>query len=276
MKNTVDSPRSLLLRAAGLGYALFAYLGFFASFGYFILRTMGYVDAWQIGSGVTLSPLAALAFNLLLVLGFALQHSVMARPWFKRILTRLVPQALERATYVWASNIALGLASYFWAGSTGEQWSLWQIESPILDWGLWGLGLLGWLGVAGASFLIDHFELFGLRQAFTWAQRREFVSSAFRTPGAYRVVRHPMMLGMLVGLWGSGEMSAVRLSVSVLMTAYVFFGMRLEERDLVALFGSRYENYRARVPQVFPRLGAPKARPNVVPESVAPLSRDFG
>ncbi len=275
MKNTVDSPRSPVLRAAGLAYAGLAYLAFFGSFGYFILRTMGYVDRWEIGAGVTLSPLAALAFNVVLVLGFAVQHSVMARPWFKRILTRVVPQPLERATYMWASNFALGLASYLWAGSTGQQWSLWQVENPVLDWGLWGLGLAGWLGVAGSSFLIDHFELFGLRQAFTWARRREFVSGEFRTPGAYRAVRHPMMLGMLVGLWACGEMSALRLSVSVLMTAYVFFGVRLEERDLVALFGTRYLDYAARVPQIFPRLGPFNVRRST-PQEAAPLSSEFG
>ncbi len=275
MKNTSDSPSSPLLRLAGLGYAVTAYLGFFASFGYFILRTMGYVDRWNLGAGLSLPPAAAAALNVALIGAFAVQHSVMARPWFKRLITRVVPQPLERATYVWASNVALTLASYFWASSPAQTWSLWQIENPVVDWTLWGLGLLGWLGVAGASFLIDHFELFGLRQAFCWATRRPFVGKEFRTPGAYRVVRHPMMLGMLVGLWCSGEMSVMRLSLSGLMTAYVFFGMRLEERDLVALFGQRYLRYAERVPQVIPRLFR-TSKDDHAASDTAPLSGQLG
>ena len=263
------SPSSALLRMAGFGYAASAYFGFFASFGYFILRTMGYVERWEIGAGLALPPASALGLNLALIVGFAVQHSVMARPWFKRALTRALPQPLERATYVWASNIALGVASYYWAGSPGQTWSLWHVESPILDWGLWGFGLLGWLGVAGSSFLIDHFELFGLRQAFCWASRRPFIHNEFRTPRAYRAVRHPMMLGMLIGLWFSGEMSLVRLSMSVLMTAYVVFGVQLEERDLVAVFGTRYRRYAERVPQLFPRLRS-RARQAPSPEQVSP------
>ncbi len=274
MATSSDSPRSPVLRAAGFAYAVSAYVGFFASFGYFILRTMGYVDAWGIGARVTLSPVAAFGLNVVLIAAFSIQHSVMARPWFKRFLTRVVPQPLERATYVWASNLALALASYFWAGSPGEAWSLWQIENPVLDWALWGFGLLGWLGVAGSSFLIDHFELFGLRQAYCWATRRAFIHKEFRTPGAYRVVRHPMMLGMLIGLWCSGEMSLVRLSMSVLMTAYVVFGVRLEERDLVAVFGDRYLRYTKRVPQLFPRLGSFRSRVDHAPPSVRMTSAE--
>ena len=254
MKTSTISNTSPLLRTIGFGYALLAYLGFFASFGYFILRTMGYVERWGIGAGISLSPLGALGLNVALVAGFAAQHTVMARPWFKRSLTRLIPQPLERATFVWASNASLGLVSYLWANTSGEGFVLWQVDGPILDWGLWALGLLGWLGVAGSSFLIDHFELFGLRQALCWAKGRTFIHNEFKVPGAYRVVRHPMMLAMLVGLWGSGEMSLVRLSLSVLLTAYVLFGVRLEERDLVAVFGDRYLRYRERVPQLFPRL----------------------
>lgn len=261
MVTTSDSPRSPVLRAAGFGYALSAYVGFFASFGYFILRAMGYVDRWEIGAGITQPPVAALSLNLALIVAFAVQHSVMARPWFKRALTRVVPQPLERATFVWASNIALGLACYFWAVSPGETWTLWQVENPILDWGLWGLGLLGWLGVAGASFLIDHFELFGLRQAFCWATQRPFIHNEFKTPGAYRVVRHPMMLAMLIGLWCSHEMSAVRLSMCVLLTGYILFGVRLEERDLVAVFGSRYLRYAEGVPRLFPRPARTRINP---------------
>ena len=249
-----DSP-SLLRRAAGFGYAVAAYLGFFATFAYFVLRAMGYVERWGLGAGITLPPFTALGWNVTLIATFAVQHSVMARPGFKRVLTRIVPQPLERATYLWASNIALALACVLWASSPGESWSLWQLESSILGWGVWGLGLLGWLGVAGSSFLIDHFEMFGLRQAFCWATKHPFIHNEFKTPGAYRVVRHPMLLSMLVGLWCAQEMTASRLSLSALLTGYILLGVRLEERDLVAIFGARYLSYAERVPQLIPHFG---------------------
>jgi protein-S-isoprenylcysteine O-methyltransferase Ste14 len=263
----MTTTHSAFTRSLGFGYAMAACLGFLASFGYFILRTMGYVERWDIGAGVSLPPWGALAFNALLVAGFVVQHSIMARTSFKQRLAYVLPPALERATFVWAANVALALASYFWATSPSEAWNVWSVETPLLGWALWTLGLLGWLGVAGASLFIDHFELFGLRQAYTWATKREFKAKDFRTPGAYRIVRHPMMLSMLVGLWACESMNGVRLTLASFMTAYVFFGMRLEERDLLVTFGAQYRDYQRRVPKILPGLKPLQASDGDTPAS---------
>jgi protein-S-isoprenylcysteine O-methyltransferase Ste14 len=192
----------------GFGYALAAYVGFLGAFGLFVLRSMGYAVRWGLTLGPSFeAPAIAVAFNVMLVLLFGVQHSVMARQPFKQRLTHFVPQALERATFLWASNVALAAVALFWSPIAG---TVWTVTDPILDWILWTVGLLGWAAVVGSSFLIDHFELFGLRQAWSWVRARPMPSNVFRTPGAYRLVRHPMMLGVLVGLWSAPTMDVVR------------------------------------------------------------------
>lgn len=255
-KNKTEKPTSTQTapsrprRILGFTFAFLGYLGFFASFGIFIVATMGYASAWGLSAAPTIvSVPLAVVFNLTLLAGFVVQHTVMARSGFKKWWTQFVPQALERATYVWAANIALALVSVFWARVPGAVWS---VEQPLAHWGLWVLGICGWVGVAGASFLIDHFELFGLRQAYFWLKGESLPSSPFRTPGAYRVIRHPMMLGMLVGFWATPQMDAVRLFMAGSMTLYILFGTRKEERDLVQNFGSHYEAYQREVPALIP------------------------
>ena len=244
------TPQSAL-RFFGFGYACLAYVAFYGAFGFFVLTTMGYTASWEWSRAPEFdSPLVAALFNLSLVVAFGLQHSVMARPRFKAWLTRLVPPALERSTFVWVSNLSLAGACMLWAPVPGAPWTI--APGPIAT-SLWALGAVGWAGVAGSSFLIDHFELFGLQQSWSWLAGREAKAQPFRTPGAYRVVRHPMMLSMVVGLWATPEMSTVRLLLAAGMTAYIATGIRFEERDLVRLFGDRYRAYQNHVPALFPR-----------------------
>jgi protein-S-isoprenylcysteine O-methyltransferase Ste14 len=250
-------PSSLLGRSLGFGYAVAGYVGFFAVFGLFVLRNMGYAETWGLALGPRFeAPASALAFNFVLVLLFGVQHSVMAREPFKARLTRVVPRALERATFVWASNITLAAVSLFWSPIPG---TIWVVTQPVLDWVLWVVGLLGWAGVAASSFLIDHFELFGLRQAWSGWRARPMPDAAFATPNAYRVIRHPMMLGMLVGLWFTPTMDTVRLVLAISMSVYVLAGVKLEERDMVRVFGDRYTEYQRAVPRFLPRLFARRA-----------------
>jgi methanethiol S-methyltransferase len=251
------SSTSLLGRGLGFGYALAGYVGFLGSFGLFVVRSMGYAEPWGLALGPRFeAPAVAVAFDLVLVLLFGVQHSVMARQSFKRHLTRFVPEELERSTFVWASNIALAAVSLFWSQIPG---TVWTVTQPVLGWVLWGVGLLGWAGVAGASFLIDHFELFGLRQGWAWWRARPMPSVTFRTPSAYRVIRHPMMLALVVGLWSAPTMDVVRLVLAISMTTYVLAGIRLEERDMRRAFGSRYTEYTRAVPRLLPRVLFPQS-----------------
>jgi protein-S-isoprenylcysteine O-methyltransferase Ste14 len=234
-------------RFVSFSYALAVYLFFLATFVYAI----GFVGNMAVPrsiDGGAAAPLAeALIVNLLLLGLFAVQHSVMARRGFKRWWTRIVPAAVERSTFVLAASAALALLLWQWRPITEPV--IWSVENPAGALALQALFGLGWATVLGSTFLIDHFELFGLRQALSPTQH----VAQFRTPGLYRYVRHPIYLGFLLAFWATPHMSAGHLLFAVATTGYILIGIWFEERDLVAQFGERYRAYRSQVGMLLPR-----------------------
>jgi protein-S-isoprenylcysteine O-methyltransferase Ste14 len=227
-------------------FALVAYAAFLGVFVYFIGFAGGIGVPRAVDDGAETAPGAAAAIDIGLVLFFGVAHSVMARAWFKRAWTRVVPPAAERSAYVLVASAQLALLCWQWRPIVAPV--LWQATGPAAL-ALRTLGLAGWTLVLASSFLIDHFELFGLRQAFAG---RDPAPPSLRTPLFYRVVRHPLYLGILVGLWAAPVMSAGHLLLAALMTAYILVGVHHEERDLLRLFGDEYRRYQERVPMLLP------------------------
>ncbi|MGO9837221.1 MAG: methanethiol S-methyltransferase [Polyangiaceae bacterium] len=233
----------------GLAYGLLAYAVFFGTFVY----TIGFVEGFVVPRTIDSGPPASLALALAVDCGwfvlFAIQHSGMARASFKRRWTRIVPARAERSTYVLVSALMLVLLVAVWRPIPTV---VWRIDAPVARSVVVALSLAGWALVLLASFAIDHFELFGLRQVFDAARDREPAEHVFRTPVLYRVVRHPLYLGFLTAFWSTPTMSVGHLVFALGMTAYLFVGMHFEERDLVRRFGGEYRAYQQRVPALFP------------------------
>ncbi|CCD97568.1 methanethiol S-methyltransferase [Bradyrhizobium sp. STM 3809] len=206
--------------------------------------------AKTIDSGAAGSLAEAVIVDGLLLALFALQHSVMARPAFKRWWTSLIPAAAERSTYVLLSSLALLLLFWQWRPIPMPLWHVEGLAATLLT----GLHGLGWLIVLSSTYMIDHFELFGLRQGLFALRGAEAPAHPFKTPLLYRLVRHPIMLGFLIAFWATPEMSVGHLLFAALSSGYILIGLQLEERDLVAVFGETYERYRQRVPMLLPRL----------------------
>ncbi len=244
-----------MMRALVLLYGVVCYCVFFVTFLYAIGFVGGLPVPKGIDSGEQASVPVSLAINLGLLSIFAVQHSVMARPAFKRWWTRFVPQAIERSTYVLASSIALILLFWFWRPMTTI---LWDIEAVPGRLALWGLFWLGWLTVLVATFLINHFDLFGLRQVYLFATGHPYTPVGFRTPALHKYVRHPIMLGFLIAFWAAPTMTAGHLLFSAVTTAYVLLAIQLEERDLVIFYGEDYRAYQRQV-----RMLLPMPRPTV-------------
>jgi protein-S-isoprenylcysteine O-methyltransferase Ste14 len=197
------------------------------------------------------APLAqALIVNLLLLALFAVQHSVMARRAFKDWWTRIVSPAVERSTFVLATSLVLALLLWQWR-PIGEP-VVWSVQSAVATEAIWTVFWLGWVILLVSTFLINHFELFGLRQVLAHFARRELPKPEFRTPFFYRYVRHPIYLGLLLGFWAAPVMTAGHLLFSIGCTGYIFTGIWFEERDLVAQFGEQYRRYRNRVGMLLP------------------------
>jgi protein-S-isoprenylcysteine O-methyltransferase Ste14 len=227
------------------GFALLAYGLFLATFVYFI----GFVSGWgvprSVDEGVASAPAAAVAVDVALVVLFGLAHSVMARAGAKRLWTRLVPPAAERSLYVLVATLQIALLCWQWRPlPTPRLWSTTGAAALALT----ALESAGWATLLISTFLIDHFELFGLRDAFAHARP----AVRFRTPLLYRVVRHPMYLGMLLALWSAPVMTAGHCLLAGLLTGYLLVGVRHEERDLVRAFGEDYRRYQAQVPMLLP------------------------
>lgn len=247
---TPDRPRAAFAHRAGvLAYGAVCYIVFLAVF----LYATGFV----IGFGVPISldslPGRALVPSMVINLGllglFAVQHSVMARPTFKRWWTRFVPAVAERSTYVLFSSVAMIVMFLFWQPMGG---TVWQAESSLARWTLYGVGAGGWLIVLVATFAINHFDLFGLRQVWLHFRGVEYTPLRFKTPGMYSVVRHPLYLGWLLAFWGAPTMTVAHLLFALMTTAYIFVAIQLEERNLVEEHGDSYRSYRRRVPMIFP------------------------
>lgn len=198
----------------------------------------------------------ALAINLGLLTVFALQHSIMARPAFKRWWTQFIPPAAERSTYVLASNLAILALCYFWEPIGG---TIWSVSSPALTSAIYVVYAAGWVGLVAVTFCIDHFHLFGLRQVYCHLTDREFDEKRFRVPGPYRFVRHPIYVCWLTIFWATPTMTVAHLIFALATTAYILIAIRFEENDLEAMLGKQYAVYRRTVPMLVPGL-RPKAR----------------
>jgi protein-S-isoprenylcysteine O-methyltransferase Ste14 len=238
----------LSAKAAALLYGVCCYLIFLGTFLYAIGFVGNLLVPKSIDSGPESSVAEACGVDLLLLGLFAVPHSVMARPGFKRRWTRIVPAHLERSTYVLFSSLLLALLFWQWRPLPEVVWDFAQPAAAAL----WVLYSAGWLVALIATFLIDHFDLFGLRQVYLYARGRPYLPPVFRTPALYRIVRHPIMLGFLIAFWATPTMTWGHLLFSVMTTAYIFIGVFLEERDLSRAFGG-YEEYRRQVGMVVPR-----------------------
>jgi protein-S-isoprenylcysteine O-methyltransferase Ste14 len=238
-------------RITALLYGMVAYLVFFATFLYAIGFVEDLVVPVTIDGGIAprTTLLRSLIINLALMSIFAAQHSVMARPQFKRWWTKFVPASVERTTYVLLASLALALLIWQWRPMPAI---VWQITQPQLAAAVTGLSFLGWLIVLSSTFLINHFELFGLHQVVNNLSGRPMPRPRFRTPLFYRFVRHPIYLGFIIAFWAAPTMTQGHLLFAAVTTAYILVGIWLEERDLVALFGDEYRRYRQRVAMLVP------------------------
>ena len=251
-------------RIAAFVYGVACYAIFFGTF----LYAVGFVGNGGVPKAMDSGPAGpwgpALLIDLALLGLFAVQHSVMARPAFKRLLTRIVPQPAERSTYVLASSLALLLLFWQWQPIGG---AVWQVDSYLGRLALQAVCAAGWLTVLGTTFLINHFDLFGLRQVWLNLLGRPYAPLAFRMPGPYRHVRHPLYVGWLLAFWATPTMTAAHLVFALATTGYILVAIQLEERDLIDAHGDAYRRYRETVPMLVPRLGA---EPPAASESVPP------
>jgi methanethiol S-methyltransferase len=245
-------PRLLVLL-----YGLVCYVLFLGAFLYLI----GFVANAAVPKGIDDGTPAGLATSLAVdgvLLGlFAVQHSVMARPAFKRLWTRIVPAPAERSTYVLLSNLALLLIFWLWRPLAQP---VWEIASPALRWLIWGICACGWIVVLVSTFLIDHFELFGLRQTFLYFSGRADRLTGFKTVALYRYVRHPLMSGFLIAFWATPTMSVGHLFFAATTTAYILIALQIEERDLLTFHGDEYREYRRQVGMLIPAAKRTKSR----------------
>jgi protein-S-isoprenylcysteine O-methyltransferase Ste14 len=237
--------------------ATFCYAAFFAAFVYLIGFVAGF-DALptHVDKGRTAAPATAAVIDLALIALFGIQHSVMARPGFKATWTRLVSPALERAVYCLASAICLILLFAFWHPIAGTVWS---VGEPVARIALWVLFFAGWGILFVATHLINHWELFGLAQAWRNWRGTTAPAAEFRTPLFYRFVRHPIYTGFLLALWSTPEMSYGHMLLAAGLSVYIFIGIAFEERDLIGHYGEVYADYRKRVGMVFPGIGRRRA-----------------
>jgi len=239
----------MIKRSAAFAYGIACYAVFFATFLYAIGFVGNLVVPKSMDSGRE-GPLgSALLVNLALLGLFAVQHSVMARPAFKRAWQRLVPEPVERSTYVLASSLALLLLFWQWRPIGGMVWS---VRGPLAT-VAHIVGAAGWLTVLGSTFLLNHFDLFGLRQVWLHLRGKPYTPIVFRAPGPYRFVRHPLYVGWLLAFWATPTMTAAHLVFALATTGYILGAIQLEERDLLAAHGESYRRYRDAVPMLVPR-----------------------
>jgi protein-S-isoprenylcysteine O-methyltransferase Ste14 len=230
-------------------YGIIAYFVFLISFLYAVGFVEGMIVPKTINSG-SAGPLGeAIVINLLLMSLFAIQHSVMARPQFKAWWTQYVPASVERSTYVLLASVTLLLLYWQWRPMASV---VWQINEPMLAAAIVGLSFIGWLIVLTSTYLINHFELFGLQQVTNNLSGTAMPAPRFRTPLYYKFVRHPLYLGFIIAFWAAPTMTAGHLLFAAVTTAYIVLGALLEENDLIALFGDEYRRYRKSVAMLVP------------------------
>ncbi len=240
-------------------YALLAYVIFLGAF----LYAIGFVGDLLVPKAIDTGPAsplaAALAIDAALLGLFAIQHSVMARPAFKRWWTTIVPAGAERSTYVLLSSLALILLFWQWRPLATPIWSLSGLAAQLVS----GLFVVGWLVVLASTFMLSHFQLFGLTQAYAAFRNRAVEAIPFHTPMLYGLVRHPIMLGFIIAFWSAPVMSVGHLVFAVATTLYILIALQFEEADLIGAFGAEYRDYRRRTPMLipFPRLGRARSEP---------------
>lgn len=232
-------------------YGIFVYLFFLATFLYTIAFVERVPGIKTIDSGQTGSVWAAVVVDLLLLGIFAIQHSVMARRGFKQWWRRYVPSPIERSTYVLFASLAVALLLWQWRPLPGV---IWDVRDSAAGMMLIALSVMGWVILLISTFLINHFELFGLQQVFHHWRQTSTAMPTFKTPAFYKYVRHPIYLGFILAFWSTPYMTQGHLLFAVATTGYIFVGIFFEERDLIALFGEKYRNYRQHVPMIIPFL----------------------
>jgi protein-S-isoprenylcysteine O-methyltransferase Ste14 len=230
-------------------YGVACHLLFLATFAYLAGFVGNFVVVKSIDSTVAGPIGTAILINVLLLLLFALQHSVMARPEFKRIWTRIIPEPIERSTYVLLSCVVTFFMMWQWRGIDQV---VWDAQHPIARGLLWGLFATGWLLVPLATLLINHFDLFGTRQVWLYLRGKAYSALPFRVPSLYKHVRHPLYVGWAIAFWATPTMTAGHLLFAAVLTGYMGLAAVLEERDLIAHFGRQYEEYRRVVPMFIP------------------------
>jgi protein-S-isoprenylcysteine O-methyltransferase Ste14 len=250
-------------RITAFAYGLGAYGLFLAAFLYLIGFLANQLVPKGVDDGVAISTGVALLTNLGLIILFGLQHSVMARPGFKKWLTRFVPKSVERSTFVLAASLVLVLLYWQWKPMTEV---IWHVPASGLASALWVVFAGGVLLVLLSTFIIDHFDLFGLRQVYLNLMQRAYVHQPFKVTYLYKFIRHPLYLGLLLAFWATPDMTLGHLVFALGMSAYVFIGIRFEERDLETILGDDYRRYRERVPMLLPR-------PDKVHETVTTAAR---
>ncbi|UFZ02529.1 isoprenylcysteine carboxylmethyltransferase family protein [Bradyrhizobium ontarionense] len=242
----------MFVRLLIMFYAITSYAVFLVSF----MWAVGFVGNYNqlasksIDVGDPTNVVEAILVDLLLLALFAIQHSVMARPVFKRWWMRIIPAASERSTYVLLSSLILLLLFWQWRPIPSPVWQVEGLAAGVLI----GIHWLGWAIVLASTYMIDHFDLSGLRQAYFAWRGAEAPAQPFKTPLLYRLVRHPLMLGFLLTFWATPEMTIGHLLFATMTTAYILVGLQFEERDLIAQFGETYQRYRQRVPMLLPRM----------------------
>jgi protein-S-isoprenylcysteine O-methyltransferase Ste14 len=239
----------VMSRIIALLYGTASYVFSFVALLYAICFVSGFIVPKTIDSGPAGPVMEAIVVNVILMSIFAIQHSLMARPQFKKWWTRIVPKSVERSTYVLFASLALALLYWQWRPIPAI---VWQIDNPEIAKAIMSVSLIGWFIVLSSTFLINHFELFGLHQVVNNLSGRPMPSPRFRTPLYYKFVRHPIYLGLIIAFWSASTMTAGHLLFAAVTTAYIFVGILLEERDLVDIFGDEYRRYRNRVSMLVP------------------------
>lgn len=241
----------MIKKALTLTYGIASYLFFVAVFTYTILFIGNILVTPSLDSAGGGNLLQALLIDIGLLGAFALQHSIMARPAFKRVWTRIIPTEIERSTYVLASTLLLGAVVYFWQPLGGL---VWQVTDGMAIAAIYAVFALGWGILFLASFQQNHFDLFGLRQTWLAFRGRPYTQLPFKTPFLYRYTRHPLYVGMMLGLWAAPTMTLAHLVFALLSTGYIFVGATLEERDLEKVL-PEYKQYKEDVPMFVPLRG---------------------
>lgn len=230
-------------------YGVISHVLFLLVFMYMVAFLGNFIVPKSIDSGAVGAFGLALIVNILLLALFTIPHTIMARPGFKQWWTTIVPKHIERSTYVMISNLLMILLMWQWQPMVGVVWS---VENPVGAFILWSLFGIGWVSIVIASFMINHFDLFGTRQVYLHLLNREYSPLEFKTRGFYNYVRHPLMVGWIVAFWSTPDMTVGHLVFAIGTTVYILIAIQIEERDLVKFHGEAYESYRRRVSMIVP------------------------